>query len=299
MLVVISGASGLIGTALSKSLRADGHRVVALVRREARTEDESSWDPAAGNIDVDVVQSADAVVNLAGASIGAKRLTASHKREVLKSRLDATGLIAGALASKGSGVLIQGSAMGYYGHRGTEPLTEDLPPGDTFLSGIVTQWEAAARPAADAGVRVAYSRTGLVLSDHGGFAERLIPLVKRGLLGGLGPGTAIHSWITLEDAVAALRRLIDSDHHGPANVVSPHPVTDKELIAALARAFGKKPGLRVPAWVLHIAVGPAIVDLFTSQAGVPAALQQLDFAWQHPTIDVAAAHVAQGVTRAA
>src|SRR6187431_585961 len=134
MLVVISGASGLIGTALTESLRADGHRVVALVRRDARTADESSWDPPAGRIDEKAITAADAVVNLAGASIGATRLTDAHKREALKSRLDATGLIAGALAQKGAGILIQGSAMGYYGDRGKERLTEDKPPGHTFLS---------------------------------------------------------------------------------------------------------------------------------------------------------------------
>ena len=298
MHVVISGASGLIGTALTESLRADGHRVVALVRREARTADESSWDPAGGRIDKQAIKAADAVVNLAGASIGAKRLTDAHKREVLKSRLDATGLIAGALAEKGAGILIQGSAMGYYGDRGKERLTEDKPPGHTFLSDIVTQWEAAARPAAESGVRVAYSRTGLVLSDHGGFAERLLPLVKRGLLSGLGSGNAVHSWIALEDAVAALRHLITSDHHGPANVVSPGPVTDKALIAAFAHAFGKRPGLRVPAWVLNIAVGPAVVDLFTSQVGVPAMLEDLGFAWQFPTIEAASAHLAELVNAA-
>jgi uncharacterized protein (TIGR01777 family) len=297
MHVLIAGGSGLIGTALTRSLRADGHRVVALVRREARGADEVRWDPASGVIDGDAVRAADAVVNLAGASIGSKRLTESYQREVLQSRLNATGLIARELAVKGSGVLVQGSAMGYYGDRGTEPLTEDAGPGDTFLSRIVTQWEAAARPAADAGVRVAYSRTGLVLSDHGGFAERLLPLVRRGLLRSLGSGNAVHSWITLEDAISALRLLLTGNHHGPANVVTPHPVTDRELIAALSHAFGKNPGLPVPAWVLRIAIGPAIVDLLSSQVGVPAALNAQGFTWAHPRIDSAAEHIAAAVRR--
>jgi uncharacterized protein (TIGR01777 family) len=295
MHVVIAGASGLIGTALTKSLRGDGHRVVALVRRDARNDDESQWDPAQGLIDNAAVQAADAVVNLAGASIGGKRLTDSYKKEVLKSRLDSTGLIARALAKKGSGILIQGSAMGYYGDRGTELLTEDKEPGDTFLADIVTKWEAAAKPAAEAGVRVAYSRTGLVLSDHGGFAERMIPLTRRGLLGGLGPADTLHSWISLDDAVRALRLLIDSDHHGPANLVAPHPVTDRELFTAIAAAFGKRRGIAVPAWALRIAIGPAIVDLLTSQVGVPTALHGLGFTWTHPTIDDAAKHVAAAV----
>lgn len=294
MHVLIAGGSGLIGSALSRSLRADGHRVVALVRREPRGADEIRWDPAAGVIDGDAVRAADAVVNLAGASIGSKRLTKAYQREVLQSRLDSTGLIARELVRKGSGILVQGSAMGYYGDRGTEPLPEDEGPGDTFLSHIVTQWEAAARPAADAGVRVAYSRTGLVLSDHGGFAERLLPLARRGLLGALGNGHAVHSWITLEDTVAALRLLLEGDHHGPANVVTSHPVTDAELMRAIANAFGKKPGFKVPAWALRVAIGPAIVDLLSSQVGVPAALQAQGFTWQHPTIDEAARHIAAG-----
>ncbi|MFO7245003.1 MAG: TIGR01777 family oxidoreductase [Actinomycetes bacterium] len=292
MHILIAGGSGLIGSALSRSLRSDGHRVVALVRREARGEDEVRWDPAAGVIDGDAVRAADVVVNLAGASIGDRRLTKAYQRVVLQSRLDSTSLIARELAAKGAGVLIQGSAMGYYGDRGTEPLTEDSGPGDTFLSHIVTQWEAAARPAADAGVRVAYSRTGLVLSDHGGFAARLLPLVRRGLLGSLGPGRALHSWITLDDAVRGLRALIDSDHHGAANLVSPHPVSDRELIAAFSRAYGKRPGLPVPAWALRLGIGPAIIDLLSSQAGVPTVLESLGFAWEHPTIDEAARHVA-------
>ncbi len=292
MHVLVSGASGLIGSALSASLRADGHRVVALVRREAHGPDESRWDPEAGLLDVDAVHAADAVVNLAGASIGDKRLTPAYKKVVLQSRLDSTRLIAGALATQGSGVLIQGSAMGYYGDRGTEPLPEDAGPGGTFLADIVTQWEAAAQPAADAGVRVAYSRTGLVLSDHGGFAQRLIPLVRRGLLGGLGPGTAVHSWIALEDQVAALRFLIASDVHGPVNMISPHPIPNAEFIAAMARAFGKKPGIKVPSWALKLAIGDAVVDLLSSQRGVPQVLLNDGFTWQFPEIEGAARHVA-------
>src|SRR5690606_31818987 len=118
--------------------------------------------------------------------------------------------------------------------------TEELPPGDTFLAEIVTAWEAAARPAAEAGVRVAYSRTGLVLSGHGGLAERMLPMVRRGLLGGLGDGTAYHAWITLDDVVRVLTHLIDSEVHGPVNVVAPTPITDRELFTALAQAFGKR-----------------------------------------------------------
>jgi len=291
--VVIAGASGLIGSALSASLRADGHRVVTLVRRKARTEDESSWDPARGVIDAQAVAAADAVVNLAGASIGDKRLTDAYKLTVLQSRLDTTSLLARTVADVGPAVWVQGSAMGYYGDRGTEALTEDMAPGDTFLADIVTQWEAAAQPAVDAGVRVAFSRTGLVMSDHGGFAARLIPLVKRGLLRSLGSGDALHSWIALEDAVAALRHLVVTPVAGPVNVIAPTAVADRDLIAAMTHAWGKTPGIGVPGWALRLAIGEAVVDLLTSQNGVPARLTETGFTWRYGTIDAAAQHVAE------
>ncbi|WP_061965474.1 TIGR01777 family oxidoreductase [Demequina aurantiaca] len=291
MRVVISGASGLIGTALTKSLRADDHEVIALVRRSPQGPFESEWDPAGGVIDQDVVQSADAVVNFAGASIGAKRLTNSHKRLVKQSRVDSTDLIARAYAPRTDGVLLSGSAMGFYGARGTEELSERSAPGDTFLSDIVLAWEAAAEPAVEAGVRTVFIRSGLVLAPHGGFAARLLPLVKRGILGGLGSANPWHAWITLHDEVRALRYLIDSDHAGPANIIAPSPVRDQDLMDALSAAVGKKAGLVVPAWMLEIAIGPAIDDLLSSQKATPGVLTRLGFTWDHATIDEAATWV--------
>lgn len=291
MRVVISGASGLIGTALSESLRSDGHEVTALVRRAPRGPFESEWDPAAGVIDHDIVQSADAVVNLAGASIGSKRLTDSYKAVVKKSRVDSTELIARAYSARNDGVLISGSAMGYYGARGEEVLTERSEPGGTFLSDIVLAWEAAAAPAVDAGVRTVFIRSGLVLAPHGGFAARLLPLVKRGLLGGLGGANPWHSWITLHDEVRALRYLIDSTHAGPANIIAPTPVRDHTLMAALSGVVGKKAGFVVPGWALEMAIGPAIDDLLSSQNARPGVLTRLGFAWDHPTIGDAATWV--------
>ena len=294
MLVAITGASGLIGTALSASLRADGHEVLALVRREARA-GESQWDPARGVIDAQALLAADAVVNLAGASIGDKRMTPAYKRVVLKSRTDATGLIATTLADGGwNGVLMQGSAMGYYGDRASEVLAENAGPGATFLSEIVLAWEASAQPAIDAGIRTVFTRTGLVLAPHGGFAERLLPLVRRGLLRNFGSGREYHAWITLEDQVRATRFLIESDHDGPANVVAPHATRDKELIAALANAAGKGTLFPVPAWAMKVAAGDAAVDLLTSQNAQPGVLTDLGFEWHHPRIDGAARYVMVG-----
>ena len=294
MRVAITGASGLIGTALSGSLRADGHEVLALVRREARA-GESRWNPAAGIIDADALLACDAVVNLAGASIGDKRLTPSYQQVVLKSRTDATGLVTRTLADgKWGGVLIQGSAMGFYGARGEEPLTERSEPGHSILAGIVSAWEASAQPAVDAGIRTVFMRTGLVLAPSGGFAERLLPLVRRGLLSKLGPGTAWHSWISIEDDSRAIRFLIDSEHEGPANVIAPNPTRDVDLVAALAHAAGKSPGLGVPAWVLETVVGTAAEDLLSSQNARPGVLTRLGFEWHHPTIEDAAAFVMAG-----
>lgn len=292
MRVVIAGSSGLIGTALQESLRADGHEVISLVRREARDDTESAWDPQGGKVDAALVRSADVVVNLAGASIGDKRLTDSYKKVVLHSRLDTTGLLARTMADRGTGVLIQASAMGYYGERGEQKLTERSRPGETFLSDIVTQWEAAAQPAIDAGVRTVFLRTGLVLAGHGGFAERLLPLVKWGLLKRLGPGHTWHSWITLHDHIRAVRFLINSSHAGPVNVVAPIAVRNRELIRALSHAVGKGTLFPVPAWVLRIVEGPAAEDLFTSQLATPGVLRRLKFSWHYPEITSAAQWVA-------
>lgn len=293
MRVVISGASGLIGTALSNSLRADGHTVIALVRREARTADESSWSPSEHRIDQDVIASADAIVNLAGASIGAKRLTSTYKHEVLQSRVDSTTTIARAIAAAGTTPrLLQGSSMGFYGARGDEELTESSDRGDGFLADVCVAWEHAADLAVDTGARVAYLRSGLVLAAHGGFAERLLPLVRRGLFGGFGKGNAYQAWITLDDEVRAVQFLLENDHEGPVNMVAPEAVVDAELVAALARAFGKSPGFKVPEWILHAVVGEAVDDLLASQKGIPGVLTRLGFEWRHATVDSAARYVA-------
>ncbi len=294
MRVVVSGASGLIGSALTESLRADGHTVVALVRRESRNAHESSWDPTTGRIDDAEIASADAVVNLAGASIGDKRLTQSYQKVVLSSRVDSTTTIAKAIArSNPSVVLLQGSSMGFYGDRGTEPLTEELPVGEGFLAEISSQWEAAAAPAVNAGSRVVYLRTGLVLAPHGGFAKRLLPLAGRGLIGALGKATSLQSWISLVDEVRAMRFLIESEHQGPVNLVAPHAVSSAQLVEAIANAHGRRAGIPVPSWVLQIVVGPAADDLLASQNGVPGALTRLGFEWTHSTIAAAAEYVAQ------
>jgi len=288
MRAVVAGASGLIGTALVPALEIDGYDVVRLVRREARGEDESRWDPAAGVIDRDLIAGADVVVNLAGASIGAKRLTKSYAKTVLQSRLDTTDLVARTMAESGAGRLIQASAMGYFGARGDAELHERTHPGSGILADITVAWEKAANPAVLAGVQVQWLRTGLVVAPTGGLAKRLLPLIRLGLLRSLGNGKQWMSWISLLDVVRAVTFLAHSDHEGPVNLVSPQPARNGEFVAALAHAAHRPRLFPVPGEILRLVVGPAAVDLLGSQKASPDVLRRLGFSWNHPDIDSAA-----------
>ncbi|MEN1976715.1 TIGR01777 family oxidoreductase [Cellulomonas olei] len=291
MIVVVAGSSGLIGTALVARLTAEGHQVRRLVRRPARTPDERTWDPDAGVLPPEALAGADAVVNLAGAGVGDKRLTADRKRVVLESRTRGTGLIASTLAGLDSPprVLLQGSATGAYGDRGDEVVTEDEPYGDTFLAGVVRRWEAAAAPAVEhPDVRVAFLRTGIVLSARGGALGRLLPLVRLGLGGPLGSGRQYWSWITLEDEVRAVLHLLDAPVSGPVNLVA-QPATQVEVVRALAARLHRPAVLPVPAWALRVALGEFSQEILGSLRAVPDALTAAGFVHRHPTPEAAAA----------
>ncbi len=288
MRAVVAGASGLIGTALIPALEVDGYDVVRLVRREARGDRESSWDPEAGTLDRGLITGADLVINLAGASIGAKRLTKSYAKVVLESRLVTTSLLATTLAERGSGHLIQASAMGYFGARGETELRERSHPGSGILSEITAAWERAANPAVLAGVQVQWLRTGLVIAPTGGLAQRLLPLIRLGLLRSLGSGKQWMSWISLLDVVRAVSFLASTDYAGPVNLVAPQPARNADVIAALARAAHRPHLFPVPGAALKLAVGPAAIDLLGSQKGFPQVLTRLGFSWNHPDIDAAA-----------
>ena len=290
MRYVIAGSSGLIGTALIALLRADGHDVTRLVRSPARNDDESRWDPENGLVDEDLVTSADVVVNLAGASIGAKRLTAQYAHTVLESRVLTTSLLARTTAlAKPKPRFVQASSMGFYGDGIGRKLTERSRPGNTLLSGITQEWEKCVQEATSAGVPVVLLRTGLVLAPTGGFAARLLPLVRMGVLKSLGNGAQWQSWITLHDAVRAIRFLAENDYTGVANVCAPNSVRNEELVRALAAAAGRPSLFRVPAAALRIVQGAAVDDILSSQRGVPGVLTRLGFSWDHPTIAEAAA----------
>jgi hypothetical protein len=288
MRAVVAGSSGLIGTALVPALEASGYDVVRLVRRRPRGAGESEWHPEKGLIDAELVKDADLVVNLAGASIGGKRLTKAYAKVVLESRLETTGLIARTMAESGRGRLIQASAMGYFGTRGETELHERSHPGSGTLPEITIAWEKAANPAVLAGVSVQWLRTGLVVAPTGGLAKRLLPLIRLGLVRSLGSGKQWMSWISLDDVVRAIVFLAASDHVGPVNLVAPLPARNAEFIAALARAARRPRLFPVPGFVLRVVVGPAALDLLGSQKAVPDVLNGLGFRWNHPDIQSAA-----------
>lgn len=292
MKIAISGASGLIGTALSRSLRLDGHRVLPLVRRPvSEGEDAVQWDPAVGTIDAAALDGVDAVVHLAGAGIGDHRWTADYKREVRESRTRGTDLVARTIASldRPPTVMVSGSAIGWYGDTGDEAVTEAAPAADDFLAEVCREWEAATSPAEEAGVRVAHVRTGVVLSPHGGALAKLLPLFKLGLGGRMGNGRQWWSWISLDDEVAAIRWLLDHDVSGPVNATAPEPVTNAELTRVLGSVLHRPTVVPVPAFGPKLLLGGELADslLFTSQRVLPGVLTAEGFPFAHPTVEEA------------
>ncbi|MFI1012455.1 TIGR01777 family oxidoreductase [Streptomyces sp. NPDC020965] len=288
MRIAITGSTGLIGTALVRSLRSDGHDVVRLVRRPARAGDEVEWDPHRQYVDTAGLVGCEAVVNLAGAGVGDHRWTEAYRKEIRDSRVLGTAALAEAVASLDTPpkVLLCGSAVGYYGDTGDRTVDEDAPPGDGFLPGVCVEWEEAAAPADEAGVRVAFARTGLVVSREGGAWARMFPLFRAGLGGRLGDGRQYWSFIALHDEVAALRHILDSESlAGPVNVTAPTPVTNREVTAAMGRALHRPTVFAVPAVALRVALGDMAGDLLGSQRVVPRKLLDSGFSFAFPTID--------------
>ncbi|HEY8479035.1 MAG TPA: TIGR01777 family oxidoreductase [Spirillospora sp.] len=292
MKVTVTGSSGLIGSALVRSLREDGHEVVRLIRREPTRPDEARWSPADGCVEAAALEGADAVVHLAGAGIGDRPWTKAYKRRIRDSRVVGTRTIAEAIAAAGGRprVLVSGSAVGYYGDTGGHEVDEDAPRGRGFLAELVDDWEAAAAPAREAGVRVVHPRTGVVLTREGGMLGRTLPLFRLGLGGRLGTGGQWISWISLADQVAALRFLIDHEIDGPVNLTAPNPVTNAEYTRALGRALGRPTRLAVPAFALRAVLrefadeGPLV-----SQRVLPRRLEKAGFRFEHETVEDALA----------
>ena len=289
MKVVVCGASGLIGVPLLERLRADRHDVVQLVRRPARGPDEVTWDPATGRLDRRALAGVEAAINLSGAGVGDKRWTPEYKEVIRRSRIDTTLTLAGALAElePRPKVLLQGSGIGIYGERGDEVLTEAAVPGQGFLAEVVTDWEAAARPAVDAGIRVAYLRSGLVMTPKGGAFGRLLPLFKLGLGGKLGRGSMWWSWITLPDEIGAIMFLLEQDVAGPVNLTGPAPVTNATMTASLGRALRRPAVFFVPPFALRAALGGFTEEVLASQRVTPQTLLDAGFTFKHADVDAA------------
>lgn len=284
--VAIAGASGLIGSALSTALRARGDTVVSLVRRPARGPLEVSWDPGTGVLAPTALDGVDAVVNLAGAGVGDRRWTSSYKRLILSSRIATTSTLARAVAAAPAPPrFVVGTAVGYYGDRGDELLTEDSSGGDGFLADVVRAWEAAAAPALEAGAATAFARTGLVLSPDGGAAAPLVRLARFGLAGPLGPGSQYWPWITLADEVRALLFLLDGDLTGPVNLTGPAPARQRDVAAALGRSLHRPAFLPAPGFALRLALGEFAGDVLASQRVLPERLLADGFAHEHPTLE--------------
>ena len=283
--IVISGASGLIGSALSASLRADGVDVTTLVRRTPRDENEVQWSPGRNDLAPDVLAGADAVVALGGASVGQLPWTPRYKTELIESRLRTTRTIATAVRALGDDApaFVSASATGYYGSVPGEVLTEQSPAGGTFLAELCVRWEDEARRAGDQ-ARVALLRTAPVI-DRQGVLKPLIQLTRFGVAGPLGRGTQIWPWISLEDEVRAIRHIIDEQLVGPVNLAGPTPASANEIGRALASRMRRPFWLPAPAWALRLALSGAATDsLLIADADVrPSALEGSGFEFSHPT----------------
>ncbi len=312
MRVAVTGASGLIGSALVPHLRSVGHDVQRLVRRAPSAPDEIQWDPVAGTVDLDALQGVDGVVHLAGAGVGDHRWTTEYRQEILSSRVDGTATIAKAMAALDPKprVLVSASAIGWYGDTGDREVDETAPAGSAFLSDVVRAWEAAAEPAAAAGIRVVHPRTGLVVAGQdgivgpltsvarlafgghasglGGAFGPLIPLVRLGVGGRLGSGKQYWSWISLRDEVCALQFLLEQDQlSGPVNLTGPVPVTQAAAVKALGAALNRPTVLPVPSFALRAALGEFSTEILGSARVRPRVLEDAGFAFQDPTIESA------------
>ncbi len=296
MKVAITGSHGLIGSALASSLESDGHEVTRLVRGRPAGAHEVAWNPAAGTIDAEALEGLDAVVHLAGVGIGDHRWTHEHKAAVLDSRVQGTGLLTTTLAGlrRPPAVVASGSAVGFYGDRGDEKLTEESGPGTGFLADVVQKWEASATPATEAGIRVAYLRTGVVQSGNGGALKKQLPAFKAGMGGRLGSGRQWLSWITIDDEVDAIRHVLDNPEIvGPVNLCAPAPVTNDEFTRTLGKVLHRPTAIPTPTPALRLLFGREMVSemLLAGQRVLPGILESTGFVFGQPTLSTALAAV--------
>jgi uncharacterized protein len=288
MRIAITGSRGLIGSALVVHLRSQGHTVVPLVRTNPQP-GEITWDPRTGELSIELLKGTDAVVHLAGAGVGDHRWSKSYKDEIVRSRLDGTSTLANALAEMidPPSVLLSASAVGYYGSRGDEALTESSTSGEGFLAELCAKWEAATSPASEQGVRVAHLRTGIVLSASGGALRKQLPMFRAGLGARLGSGDHYLSWITRRDAVAAMAFVLNHPEiAGALNVTSPEPVTNHEFTKVLAKAIRRPAMFAVPRFLLEVVMGREMTSEFLlgSQRAFPKRLLDAGFSFADPSL---------------
>jgi uncharacterized protein (TIGR01777 family) len=284
--VAVTGSSGLIAGALTSSLVGDGHDVVKLVRRTPEAADEVQWDPKGGTVDLAGLHGVDAVAHFAGAGVGNRRWTSRYKREIRDSRVLGTRTLARAIASlePSPSVLVSGSAIGYYGDTGDEPVDESSPNGSGFLAQVVVAWEGATATAKDAGVRVVHPRSGLVVARHGGAWGRMWPVFKLGVGGRFGNGRQYWSFVSLRDEVRALRRMLDdASMSGPYNVTAPEPATNAEITETMGEMLHRPSFARVPAFALRTALGEMSQEVLGSARVVSKRLQAAGFTFEDPT----------------
>ncbi len=296
MNILISGSSGMIGGKLSALLEREGHSVIPLVRHEP-DEGERFWDPDNPTIKPDVFENIDVLVHLAGRSIASARWTETEKQLIRDSRVEGTRLISEALRESRAPVrvLVCASAVGYYGDRGDEWLSEESPPGEGFLSEVCVEWERATGPAAEAGIRVVNTRFGVVLSERGGALAKALPPFKAGLGGVFGDGEQFWSWISLEDATRAIRHALLTDSlSGALNVASPHPVRNRDFTKALGDILHRPTIIPVPAFAARLMLGEMADALLLASARVKTdRLSESGFTFSHPDIESALRHALQ------
>jgi uncharacterized protein (TIGR01777 family) len=290
--IAIAGSSGLIGSALTYALRAADHRVLRIVRRAPSSPDELFWNPDTGEFDASALEGVDAVVNLCGVNVGAKRWSGAFQQSLRDSRIGPTEVLASAVVSAGVPVLVNASAVGYYGDTRNNVVDETAPPGDGFLAGLCEDWEAAADWAVQSDVRVVLLRTGLVLAPNGGLLSRLKPVFSVGLGAQLGNGRQYMPWISLEDEIRALLFTIAHDDIvGPVNLTGPAPVTNAEFTASFGRAVNRPTLVMLPGFALRTLFGGfADEGLLSGQRAIPAALERAGFEFHHNTIGEALAY---------
>jgi uncharacterized protein (TIGR01777 family) len=291
--VAVSGASGLIGSALVPALRAAGHDVVRLVRRDVAAPDEVAWNPDAGTIDAERLVGVEALVTLSGATIG-KRWTAKRKAEILESRVSSSGLLARTAAAlePRPAVFVSAGGVGIYGDRGDEILTEESTLGASFLADVGRAWEAAAESARAAGIRVVNFRQGIVLARRGGALDRMLTPFKLGVGGRVGSGRQWWSWVSLEDTVAGYRHVLENDVSGAINLTSPNPATNEQFVRALGRALRRPTLLPAPAFAIRAAFGEMGEEvLLEGQRVLPARLLDNGFAFGDTNVEPALARI--------